>query len=153
MNTRGGLPTANNRLVRIPSVCVLVVFALATASPAAAPEKKDPKPKVEKVIGIWTPPYKQWLLIFSDGSGRLGYGAGGTPDTNRPITAGTFDVAQITKDLRGLKADIKDWQKARYGFNFESERKGSEPGPTYYTQDQKVIPGLFKKATKAAGRK
>jgi hypothetical protein len=27
--------------------------------------------------------------------------------------AGTFDVAQVTKDLRGLKADIKDWQKAR----------------------------------------
>jgi hypothetical protein len=29
-----------------------------------------------------------------------------------------------TKELRGLKADIKDWQKACYGFNFESERKG-----------------------------
>ena len=69
------------------------------------------------------------------------------------IPAGTFDVVQVTKDLRRLKADIKDWQKARYGFNFESERKGPEPGPTYFTQDQKIMPVLFEKARKASGRK
>jgi hypothetical protein len=142
------------RVVGISSLCVVLVFVLATERPASAQEKKDTKPKVEQAIGIWTPPYESWLLIFSDGSGRLGYGAGGTPDTNRPIPAGTFDVVQVTKDLRGLKADIKDWQKARYGFNFESERKGPEqPGPTYFTQDQKVIPALFEKAAKASARK
>lgn len=140
-------------VVVMPSLCVAIVFALSTYSPASAQDKKDPKPKVEQVIGIWTPPYQSWLLIYSDGSGRLGYGAGATPDTNRSIPAGTFAVGQVTKDLRGLKADIKDWQKARYGFNFESERNGPEkPGPTYYTQDQKVIPALFEKAAKASPR-
>ena len=141
------------RVVGIPSLCVVIVFVLATERPAAAQEKKNPKPKVEQAIGIWTPPFERWLLIYSDGAGRLGYGAGATLDTNLPIPAGTFDMVQVTKDLRGLKADIKDWQKARYGFNFESERKGPEPGPTYFTQDQKVIPALFEKATQASGRK
>jgi hypothetical protein len=62
-------------------------------------------------------------------------------------------VVQVTKDLRGLKVEIKDWQKARYGFHFESERKRPEPGPTYLTQDPKVIPALFEKAAKASSRK
>jgi hypothetical protein len=142
------------RVVRIPCLGAVIVFVFSTGSSAAAQDKKDPKPKVEQAIGIWTPPFESWLLIFSDGSGRLGYGDGGTPDTDRSIRAGTFDVVQVTKDLRGLKADIKDWQKARYGFNFESERKcPEEPGPTYYTQDQKVILSLFEKAAKASGRK
>jgi hypothetical protein len=142
------------RVAGILSWCVLVVFVLSTERPAAAQAKKDSKPKVEYAINIWTPPYERWLLIFSDGSGRLGYGAGGTPDTNLSIPVGTFDVARVTKDLRGLKADIKDWQKARYGFNFESERKGPEDsGPTYYTQEKKVIPALFEKATKASSKK
>ncbi len=130
-----------------------VGFVVSIQGPAAVQEKKAPQPKVEQVVGLWTPPYQSWLNIYSDGSGRLGYGAGGTPDTNLPIPAGTFDAAQVTRDLRGLKADLKDWQKARYGFNFESERKGPEPGPTYYTQDQKVIPALFEKAAKAGGKK
>jgi hypothetical protein len=62
-------------------------------------------------------------------------------------------VVQVTKDLRGLKAEIKDWQKARYGFPFASERKGPEPGPTYRTQAPKVLPALFEKAAKASSRK
>ena len=142
-----------DRVVGILSLCVVIMFVLSTERPAAAQERNDPKPKVEQAIGIWTPPYERWLLVFSDGSGRLGYGAGATPDTKLSIPAGTFDVVQVTKDLRGLKADIKDWWKACCGFNFESERKGLEPGPTYYTQDQKVIPALFEKAAKASGRK
>lgn len=138
-------------LVVIPSLCVVTVFALSSERPASGQDKNDPKPRVEQLIGIWTPPLKSWLQINSDGSGRLGYGAGGTPDTDRAIPAGTFDVAQVTKDLRGLKAEIRDWQKASYGFNFASERKGPEqPEPTYYTQDQKVIPALFEKAAKAS---
>ena len=141
-------------MVGIPSLCLVIVFVLSPRAASSRPGEKDPKPKAEQAIGIWTPPFRRWLLIYSDGSGRLGYGAGATPDTDQPIPTGTFDVVQVTKDLRGLKADIKDWQKARYGFNFESERKGpAEPGPTYFTQDQKVIPALFEKATKASARK
>lgn len=129
----------------IVGACVLAVFGLSTAGPSAAQEKKAPVSKVERAITIWTPPSETWLHIYSDGSGIVGYGAGGARDGR--FKAGTFDVAQVTKELKALKAGPKQ-ENARYGFSFESERK---TGTAYYTQDQKAFPALFKKARKASG--
>jgi hypothetical protein len=135
------------RVATIVGACVLAVFGFSTGEPSAAQEKKEPVPKLEWAISIWTPPTETWLHVFSDGSGIVGYGDGGNGDGQ--FKAGTFDVAQVTKELKALNAGSKQ-EDARYGFSFESERKGTE-GPAYYTQDQKVIPALFKKARKASG--
>jgi hypothetical protein len=137
------------RVATIVSACVLAVFGFSTGGPSAAQEKKEPLPKLEFAISIWTPPFETWLHIFSDGSGIVGYGDGGNGDEH--FKAGTFDVAQVTKELKALKASSNQ-ENARYGFSFESERKGAE-GTSHYTKDQKVIPELFKKARKASGKK
>ena len=86
------------------------------------------------------------LLINSDGSGRLMYGA----VDGWSLKAGTIDVAQAEQDLRLLKNDPNP-DDFYYLFSFQSERKApDQPGPRVCTRDGKVISRLLMAAENAA---
>ncbi|MBM3995808.1 MAG: hypothetical protein FJ303_16895 [Planctomycetes bacterium] len=54
-----------------------------------------------------------------------------------------FSLVWPPRSLRTLK------EEPRYAFAFESERRGKEPGPVWFTTDRKLIDALFEKANKA----
>src|SRR5262249_5173520 len=136
----------------LPVLWFLVALSALGGLRGVAAQKKDkPKPARTYAINVGTG-IQHWLLIYSDGSGTVGYGAGGSYQGY--FKAGAFDVEQVTKQLKGLPLDEKGEWQSHYYFDFESERKGPEkPGPKYYTQDRKLIPSLFEKAITASGKK
>src|SRR5262245_29175623 len=133
-----------SRLIGALALAVVLV-----PSPRPAPAEELPKPAIYILTG------NGWMLdIYSDGSGRLQFGAG-AEDWWR-FKAGTIDVKQATKDLRALAGDDKDQLGSlgslfTYVYSFESERQAPDkPGKSRFTQDGKVIPGLLQAAADAA---
>ena len=128
------------------------LFASAGLGEIAAQAKDAPKPALKRAISVGTA-IQDWLQIHSDGSGTVGYGDGGGPFQGH-FKAGTFDVGEVTRQLKEMPIDAKGGWRTHYYFSFESERKGPEqPGPSYHTLDRKLIPSLFEKAIQASGMK
>lgn len=129
--------------------CLAAFLTFLSGSQACAQKKEVPKPAVRDAVNVYKS-VQEWLLIFSDGSGTVGYGAGGSYQGH--FKAGTFDLEQVTKQLKELPLDEKGKHDTHYFFTFESERLSPEKsGPLYFTQDKKVISSLFDKATEASG--
>jgi hypothetical protein len=129
--------------------CLGILFSLVGLAALAAQEKNGAPVPLRRGVGV----HKQiqaWLFINEDGSGSVGYGAGG--DDQSSFKAGTFDLKRVIKQLKQLPIDKKGEWRTHYAFNFESQRKGpAEPGPLYYTRDRKLIDSLFEKAARASG--
>jgi hypothetical protein len=130
-----------------PSVVSLGVVLLLTPLAHAQPPGRIEKP-ARFAIMILAP--NSWILdIRTDGSGALQYGA--LAGDNWQFKAGTFDAKKVTRDLKALGSDKPGRSGSHFVFSFESERKGpAQPGPSWYTRDQKVIPALLKRAIEAA---
>jgi len=128
-----------NRLV---GSLALIILIAASSLPALAEDRPT------RSICILTP--NGWMLdIFSDGSGKLQFGAGA--EDGWPFKAGTIDVKRATEDLRALANDDKGRLGSHFIYSFESERRAADrPGKARYTRDRKVIPGLLQMATDAA---
>ena len=126
---------------------LLLGLALVMVRPAHPQAPKGEKPAA-RAIGVYLP--NGWhLALDADGSGRVSYGASFADSWG--FKRGTFDVAQVTKDLKTLASDRDGRQGSHFVFTFESERKGpGEPGPARYTRDTRVIPALFARAIEAA---
>jgi hypothetical protein len=132
------------------SWCVLSALALVGLAASAAHGKDEPKSPRKERITVMKGLAEGWLHIYPDGSGTIGYGAGGSYQWY--FKEGTFDFEKVGKQLRALPLDEKGHWRTHYHFGFSSERKGPEqPGPTYYTSDKKLILSLFEKAIEAGG--
>ncbi len=113
----------------------LVLVAL-VASEVSAQEPKPPK----KEIFIMRLP--DFMHIYDDGSGTVGYGAGGPSEAR--FKAGTFDFDKVEKELRAIKTIETKETWGLYSFSFyEGKKVGKEK--QFYTDDRKYMTGLFQK--------
>lgn len=132
------------------SWCLVSVLALVGFDARAGQKQDGPKSPRKERLTIMKGLGEVWLHIYPDGSGTVGYGAGGSYQWF--FKEGTFDFEQVTRQLKALPLDEKGTWRTHYHFAFESERKGPEqPGPSYYTADKKLVRSLFQKAVDASG--
>lgn len=120
----------------------LALIALLGAGVAAGQNKEGPRlPKKEISLSC---PFDDWMYIYDDGSGTVGFGAGGSYQVF--FKAGTFDFDTVEKELRALKTLDKGDAAARYGFSFSADsKKGDKQPPSFATANRKYISGLFQK--------
>src|SRR5262245_53745302 len=90
-------------------ICLLVAASASAGLTEIVAQKTDaPKPALKHAITVGTG-IQHWLLIYSDGSGTVGYGAGGSYQGRFKV--GSFDVEQVARQLKGLPLDDKgDWR-------------------------------------------
>jgi hypothetical protein len=129
----------------------LTVQSLKPAVPSKAAATDDVPPKSSRKHAITIlKGVQEWLYIYTDGAGTVGYGAGGSYQGH--FKAGTFDVEQVAQQLKKLPLDEKGTRQTHFLFLFESDRNGPEDaGPTRYTRDETLIPSLFERAVEASG--
>jgi|GEM_PF-6249313 len=124
------------------SVVVCGLISLLGAEVATAQNKEGPRqPKKEIRLARSV---DDWMYIYDDGAGTVGFGAGGSYQVF--FKAGTFDFDKVEKELRALKTVEKGDAEAHYGFSFSAdEKKGDKNPPGFATADRKYISGLFQK--------
>jgi hypothetical protein len=127
-------------------IALAVLTSLLVASPLApdekdgARDKKDRKePKITE-LSIDTP-NGWWLRCFPDGSGSVGYGSLLGDSTG--FKSGTIDFPDAVKQLR--KVTVKDGKLGSH-FPVGFHEEGSTSTICVYTQDEKLVLGLFEKA-------
>lgn len=126
-------------------VQVLALIALLFMGRAEGQDKGAPKPH-KKEISIYYP-FSDWMHIYDDGSGTVGFGAGGSYQVF--FKAGTFDYEKVEKELRALKTIDKKDSDDRFTFSFREIPKKEEKVTQYVTAERKYISGLFQKGIEA----
>jgi hypothetical protein len=119
----------------------LALIALLNAGRAEGQEKGPPKPHKKEIrLSYWI---DDWMYIYDDGSGTVGFGAGGSYQVF--FKAGTFDYDKVEKELRALKTSDKKDAEACYGFAFRDTQKKDDKPTVFLTADRDYISGLFQK--------
>jgi hypothetical protein len=109
-----------------------------------AGQDREPPYRPQREIRISTRGYEDWMSIYDNGSGTVGYGAGGSYQVF--FKAGTFDFEAVEKELRSLKTLDKGDAGAHYSFGFDAERKkGDKPPAVFATADREYVSRLFQK--------
>jgi hypothetical protein len=134
----------------LPAILCLVLTLAQTngAEPnPAPPAKAHPVPTLELLseikIGAGT---GWWLRIFSDGSGRMGYGSH-FPDSS-PLPKGAFDFEQL---YRLLTPVVQPEAKAPDSFTVFFRQRGATPTFAHYTKRSDLVLPLFETAQQKCG--
>lgn len=123
--------------------CLAFLPAVAFSGPGVKTER-------EPAIGIQRG-WEQWLSIYADGSGVVGFGDGGGCNSCF-FPKGTFDAPLVELELKALRIE-KGKFHTHYSFYLASERKGARPASAMrFTRDRKLIDSLYRKAWKAGGK-
>ncbi len=123
----------------------LALIALLSAGRVEGQEKGPPQPHKKEIrLSYW---FDDWMYIYDDGSGTVGFGAGGSYQVF--FKAGTFDYDKVEKELRALKTIDKKDAETCYGFAFRDVQKKDDKPTVFLTADRDYISGLFQKGIEA----